>query len=200
MYTHPYIYTYISYTLISGTTGPQRVKLVSSTPRESEEKGANPSRAFFFFHHPPTATAPWEPRFSPPAMVPPPGRAALGATALCRGSRGAPGAPLGMETRGPKPWRGGGGGETAGGCPSESRHGTRFAFAAPKIQRRAGTGTGLRDRGCPMGASRHPQPGRGCGATAASRGSPGTMLRQRGGYLKIKKNKNKNGGGEYFNI
>lgn len=84
MYTHPYMYTYISYTLISGTTGPQRVKLVSSTPRESEEKGANPSRAFFFFHHPPTATAPWEPRFSPPAMVPPPGEPHWGRL-LCAG-------------------------------------------------------------------------------------------------------------------
>lgn len=198
MYTHPYIYTYISYTLISGTTGPQRVKLVSSTPRESEEKGANPSRAFFFFHHPPTATAPWEPRFSPPAMVPPPGEPHWGRL-LCAG----------VPEEHPEPRLGWKHGDQShgeeeeearrlGGCPSESRHGTRFAFAAPKIQRRAGTGTGLRDRGCPMGASRHPQPGRGCGATAASRGSPGTMLRQRGGYLKIKKNKNKNGGGGIF--
>lgn len=145
MYTHPYIYTYISYTLISGTTGPQRVKLVSSTPRESEEKGANPSRAFFFFHHPPTATAPWEPRFSPPAMVPPPGRAALGATALCRGSRGAPGAPLGMETRGPKPWRGGGGGETAGGVPVGVE--ARDAFRLRSTQNPAPSGDRHRSAG-----------------------------------------------------
>lgn len=188
MYTHPYVYTYISYTLISGTTGPQRVKLVSSTPREGKEKGANPPRVFFFFHHPPKSNVPPGAVFFPTGRgAPTLGRAVLGATAPCRGPRGAPGALLGMETRGPKPWRGGGGGgsETTAGCPRSRGHGTPFAFTAPKIQRPAGTGTGLRDRGCPMGATRRPQPGWGRGAPAASWGSPGTMLRQRGGYLKI---------------